>query len=83
MEKCYEYFGCNITTCILHGEKDNAHCWNIDETLCNNPAFKLVSDTHDRKKKKTDLYLCSFCIYYKEHALEARDRVHCQSAIEF
>lgn len=58
MEKCYEYFDCKKTDCIMF-TKDliTYNCWEIDETLCNHPQHKIF--------EKLDLKKCDVCIYYK------------------
>lgn len=55
MEKCYEYFDCKETNCIMFS-KETKDCWNFsDETHCNNPNFKDLGPSK-----------CTWCIYYRK-----------------
>jgi len=64
MEKCYEYFGCKQTKCPAYQSDDDIPCWDIDKTLCNNPAIKLVTTKNNEPKESACLKVG--CIYYKK-----------------
>ena len=68
MEQCYEYLGCDKKDCIMYGQEGTDHCWEVEETLCNNPAIQIMLDKLAGKKE--DACHRSGCIWYKA----ARDR---------
>lgn len=58
MEKCFEYFGCKKTDCIIFGmDKNTNNCWDIEETLCNHPNPDIF--------KKLVISKCKLCLYYQ------------------
>ncbi len=63
MESCYEYLGCDMKDCIMHGRKDTKRCWEVEGTLCNHPGIQIVRD--NLAGKKEDACNHSVCIYYK------------------
>lgn len=64
MEKCYEYLGCDKSTCIMHQVDDNTPCWKVEGTQCNHRLIEQVRERFPGTKEE----LCAFCgcIYYKE-----------------
>ena len=63
MEQCYEYLGCYKKDCIMYGQEDSYSCWEVEETLCNNPAMQIMWDKLSGKKE--DACNRSGCIWYK------------------
>ncbi len=55
MEKCYEYFACTKTDCIMF-KKDSkeCNCWDYEETLCNHPYIDSLN-----------IDKCKICLYYR------------------
>ena len=64
MEACYEYLGCDMQDCIMHGRKDNKRCWEVEGTLCNHPGIQIIREKLAGKNKE-DACARSACIYYK------------------
>ena len=56
MEKCYEYFACERTGCIMFGGDGEPHCWDVQGTLCNHSSVELV--------EQRGMYKCKYCLYY-------------------
>ena len=55
MEKCYDYYSCKKTNCIMFKlDANNINCWDIEGTLCNHPYIE-----------KLDIDRCKLCLYYK------------------
>ena len=63
METCYEYLGCDKVDCVMHGRKDDKRCWEVEETLCNNPGVLLARETLGGSKEESCAH--AGCIYYK------------------
>ncbi len=63
MEACYEYLGCDKQECIMHGQKGNNNCWEVDGTLCNHEGIEIVRSKHGGQKENACAR--SNCIYYK------------------
>jgi hypothetical protein len=63
MVSCYEYLGCGSKDCIMYGQKDKKHCWEVEGTLCNHYGIQLVRNNNVGMKK--DACYRSGCIYYK------------------
>ena len=63
MEACYEYLGCGIEDCIMHGRKDKEHCWKVEGILCNHHGIQLVRE--QLAGMKEDACGRSGWIYYK------------------
>lgn len=58
MEKCYEYYSCKETDCIMFKKDENTiNCWDFDETLCNHANLDVF--------KKLHLSKCELCLYNK------------------
>ncbi len=59
MEKCYDYFGCDKTECIMFQKKDDQPCWDTKETLCCftllTPIIEVINESENQK--------CDFCLY--------------------
>ena len=67
MEKCYDYFGCDKTECIMFQNEDNKPCWDIERTLCFfSPLAPIIEANNENKK-------CDYCLYksanYKAYEL--------------
>ena len=62
MEKCYEFFKCKKTECIVH--KNNMNCWDVEGTLCDahNNDLKLLQKLFENKKE-----YCKLCLYYQAY----------------
>ncbi len=62
MEKCYEYFDCKQTECVMF-QKGDQPCWKTEGTLCFfQPITPLVEEVNYKEK-------CDFCLY-KHHMLK-------------
>ena len=59
MEKCYEYFACSKTDCIMFKENNQKYCWDCEGTLCNHD--KATISYFDR----LNIDKCKLCLYYK------------------
>jgi len=63
MEKCYDFFKCKKTECVI---QTNNHlvCWDVDEALCDsyNSDLDLLQKLFESKKE-----YCELCLYYQEH----------------
>ena len=57
MEKCYDYFDCKQTECIVFQNKVDHTCWKTEGTLCFFPPLTPIIDDNDKKDK------CNFCLY--------------------
>lgn len=63
MEKCYEYFDCQNTECVMLQNNGCQPCWKTEGTLCFfSPFTPLVEEVNDKEK-------CDFCLY-KVHILK-------------
>ena len=62
MEKCYEFFKCEKTECIVH-KNNNLNCWEVENTLCasHNNDLNLLHKLFESKKD-----YCKFCFYYQD-----------------
>ncbi|MCW8929040.1 MAG: hypothetical protein OQL19_02235 [Gammaproteobacteria bacterium] len=60
MEKCYNYFDCQQTECIMFECDDDHPCWETEGTLCFFPPLKPLIQEVNHKEK------CDFCLY-KNH----------------
>ena len=56
MEKCYEYFGCKKTECIVYKNLSDKPCWETEGTLCFFEPIQVIDDTNEKAK-------CDFCLY--------------------
>ena len=63
MEKCYNYFNCKKTECVMFQNKGEQSCWETEGTLCFFPPFKSIIEETNQKEK------CNFCLY-KIHRLQ-------------
>lgn len=57
MEKCYDYFDCNKTECVMFQDKDQKQCWETKGTLCFFPPLIPIVEEVNHKEK------CDFCLY--------------------
>ena len=59
MEKCYEYFACSKSDCVMFSEKSGKPCWEVPNTLCSHDLVDM------KMYKKLGLNKCNSCMYYK------------------
>lgn len=57
MEKCYDYFDCKKTECVMFQNKDDQPCWNTERTLCFFPPLTPLVEAVNEKEK------CDYCLY--------------------
>jgi len=69
MEKCYEYFDCNKTECIMFQKNGDQHCWETEGTLCFFLPLTSITKAVNQKEK------CDFCLY-KGHILLQKNSNH-------
>ena len=62
MQKCYEYFDCKQTECVMFESKETRACWEVDTINCHNDGIEGFGKITPEAKKK----LCEVCQYYKE-----------------
>jgi len=62
MEKCFEYYACTKTDCIMHNSQSSQNCWEVEGTLCNSPEL----DNINGKLSDKGISKCTFCIYKKQ-----------------
>jgi hypothetical protein len=60
VEKCYEYFGCNMEDCKMFKLDDDRFCWEVEGTLCSSHGIEVLQ-SHSKIKLDT----CMHCLYYK------------------
>lgn len=68
MEKCYTYFNCDKTECIIFQNKDEKICWETEGTLC---FFKQLTPIIKEANKKEK---CNYCLY-KDHMIQKETSV--------
>ena len=57
MEKCYDYFGCDQTECIMFQNMDDQPCWDTEGTLCFFTLLTPIIEVTNENQK------CDFCLY--------------------
>jgi len=62
MEKCYEYFACKQTDCIMHNNHTNQYCWEAEGTLSNTPGMDSITS----RLNNSGVNKCTYCIYKQE-----------------
>jgi len=62
VEKCYEYFACAKTDCVMYSDSNSKNCWEIEGTLCNSPSVGTIKDLLESKDRNK----CHYCIYRTE-----------------
>ena len=69
MEKCYDYFDCNKTECVIFQNKGDKPCWDTEGTLCFFSALTPIIETNNENENEK----CDYCLYksanYKEYEL--------------
>lgn len=65
MEKCYEYFACRQTECVMRNSGNNVKCWEMEETLCHSEHLQILERLHKDK--------CNYCIYHQQNGPRESD----------
>lgn len=63
MEQCYEYLACGKTDCVMHGQDRGVKCWEVPNTLCNNPGRELLMKRPHAEKE--EICRLAGCLYYR------------------
>ncbi len=61
MEKCYDYFDCDKTECIMFQDKSDKPCWDTEGTLCFFSPLTPIIEANNGSKK------CDYCLYKSAH----------------
>ena len=64
MEKCYEYFGCQLTECIMQTNNITTPCWDTQGTLCNYSPLEVVLEENPNLRKQAACEIAG-CLYYQ------------------
>jgi len=62
MEKCFEYYACTKTDCIMHSSQSCLNCWDVKDTLNHSSDLESLNDKFSEK----GFSKCTFCIYKKQ-----------------
>ncbi len=64
--KCYEFFGCRKSKCVMFDQNEKRGCWLVEDAL----AYCIGIDKDSIRNRDT-IFFCRNCLYY-EHMQKNR-----------